>query len=101
VEHIAAGLDCVLDIDVQGALQVRQHMPEAILIFLEPPSLEELRTRLAKRGTEDPEEIERRLAGAEDEMSHASVYNHTLVNDRIDKTVARLTEIITAYRSKE
>ena len=99
--HVSDGVDCILDIDVQGALQVKGRMPEAVLIFLEPPSIEELRRRLQERGTESAEEIERRLAGAADEMSHASVYNHILVNVQIDETVAAIQEIIAAYHSKE
>jgi len=100
-EQVAAGVDCLLDIDVQGALQVRERMPEAVLIFLKPPSLEALRARLTQRGTEDPAEIERRLAAAADEMAHESVYNHILVNVTVDETVARINDILVAHRLKE
>jgi len=100
-KHTAAGIDCLLDIDTQGALQVRERMPEAILVFLKPPSLEALRERLIKRGTEDPVEIERRLAAATGEMAHESVYNHILVNVTVEETVARIESIIAAHRPEE
>ena len=100
-EHLRAGIDCILDIDVQGALQVRERMPEAVLIFLKPPSLETLRERLMRRGTESAAEIERRLACAADEIAHESVYNHILVNETIDETVARIEQILATYRPKE
>ena len=101
VEHVAAGVDCLLDIDVQGALQVHERMPEAVLVFLEPPSLEALRERLLHRGTENPVEIERRLAAAAGEMAHESVYNHILVNVTVDETVARIEDILAAHRLEE
>ena len=100
-DHVEAGIDCLLDIDVQGALQVHERMPEAVLIFLEPPSLEVLRERLIQRGTETPEEIERRLEGAAGEMAHESVYNNVLVNETVDETVARIESILAAHRLKE
>jgi len=99
--HVAAGVDCLLDIDVQGAEQVRERMPEAILIFLEPPSLEVLRERLINRGTESVMEIERRLAAAADEMAHKTVYNHILVNVTVDETVACIEDILAAQRLEE
>lgn len=99
--QVAAGVDCLLDIDVQGALQVHERMPEAVLIFLKPPSLEVLRERLTRRGTESAEEIERRLEGAAGEMAHESVYNYILVNETIDETVARIEALLAAHRPKE
>lgn len=100
-ERLSAGVDCLLDIDVQGAQQVRTSLPEAVLIFLEPPSLEVLRERLINRGTEDSDEIKRRLEGAAGEMAHKSVYNHILVNNTVDKTVAHIEALIAARRLKE
>lgn len=100
-EHTAAGIDCILDIDVQGALQVRDRLPEAVLIFLVPPSLEALRERLTTRGTETAAEIEQRLAGAEDEMARQNEYNYVLMNVTIDETVARIEDILATYRLKE
>ncbi|MCL2881343.1 MAG: guanylate kinase [Coriobacteriia bacterium] len=100
-EHITAGIDCLLDIDSQGALQVRSRMPEAILVFLEPPSLDVLRERLIQRGTEDPVEIERRLAAAAGEIACESVYNHILVNVTVEETVARIESLLAAHRLEE
>jgi guanylate kinase len=93
--HIDAGNPVVLEIEVQGARQVREAMPEAVQIFIEPPDGEALRDRLVGRGTDDPNEIARRLAVAEEELGAAGEFQYRVVNDRLDEAVARLVEIVT------
>ncbi|MET0158547.1 MAG: guanylate kinase, partial [Acidimicrobiales bacterium] len=86
--------DVVLEIDVQGAGQVRDRMPDAVLIFLTPPSLEELERRLRGRGTEDEDLIRRRLATAADELERRDRFDHVVVNDDLDRAVDEVTAII-------
>ena len=93
-EHwLAAGQDVVLDIDWQGARQVRKHAPEAVTIFIRPPSRAELERRLRARGSEDEAAIARRLAEADDEMARADEYDHQLVNDEFARALDELTAI--------
>jgi guanylate kinase len=84
----------VLEIEVQGARQVRAAMPEAVQVFIAPPSLEALRTRLIGRGTDDPEEVEQRLRVAEHELEAQAEFGHVVVNDRLDDALDRLTAIV-------
>ncbi len=88
-----AGQDVVLDIDWQGARQVRDRAPEAVTIFIRPPSRDELERRLRARGSEDESAIARRLAEADDEMARADEYDHQIVNDVFDRALDALTEI--------
>ena len=90
--------DVLLEIDVQGASQVKKKMPEAVMIFIQPPSFEELIRRLKKRGTEGPEELELRICNAREEMSHAGEYEHMIINDRVDKAAEDLIRIVKKYR---
>ena len=99
-KQLAKGRNVILDIDVQGALQVKTAMPEAIMIFLLPPSLGELRTRLEKRGTEDPEIIEKRLSKALDEIRLIGEYDYYVVNDDLERAVAEVKSIMTAEERK-
>jgi len=94
-DRLSAGRPVVLEIEVQGARQVREAMPEALQVFIAPPSLEELRTRLIARGTDDAEEVERRLRVAEGELAAQPEFRHVVVNDRLQEALARLTEIVT------
>jgi len=84
-----------LEIEVQGARQVRETMPEAVQIFIEPPDREALKDRLVGRGTDDPAAIARRLAVAEEELAAAGEFQYRVVNDRLDVAVARLVDIVT------
>jgi guanylate kinase len=93
--HLAEGRPVVLEIEVQGARQVRKAMPEAVQIFIEPPDEEALKDRLVGRGTDDPDAIARRLAVAESELAAADEFQYRVVNDRLDEAVARLVEIVT------
>jgi guanylate kinase len=91
-----AGHHVLLEIDVQGAAAVRQRVPDAVLIFLVPPSEEELARRLQARGTETAADLERRLAEAHREMEEAVRFDHVVVNDQVDRAVDELLAIIDA-----
>jgi guanylate kinase len=93
--HLDEGRAVVLEIEAQGARQVREAMPEAVQIFIEPPDGEALKDRLVGRGTDDADAIARRLAVAEDELRAADEFQYRVVNDRLDAAVARLVEIVT------
>jgi guanylate kinase len=93
-QRLADGVPVVLEIEVQGARQVRAAMPEAVQVFIAPPSLDALRTRLIGRGTDDAEEVERRLAVAEEELAAQPEFAHVVVNDRLEDALARLDEIV-------
>ncbi len=93
-EHLAAGDDVLLEIDVQGALKVRDVFPQAVLVFVKPPSPEELRRRLASRGTESPADLERRLAAAAEEEAQADRFDEVVVNDDVDRAVAQVAGIL-------
>ena len=94
------GKDVLLDIDTQGALQVKRNFPDAVLIFILPPSLKELERRLRKRGTDDEETIERRLRVAREEIKRARYYDYLIVNDELEVAYSRLKSIISAEKSK-
>ena len=96
LKRMARGRNIILDIDVQGALQVRKAMPGAVLIFILPPSLIELRKRLEGRGTESADKIERRLGEALNEIRLIGEYDYILVNDDIDTAVGKIKSIMTA-----
>ena len=87
------GVSVILEIDVQGAMQVKRRMPESVSVFILPPSFEELEHRLRGRGTETPEKIEKRLAVAKAEMARAPEYDYQIVNDDLEAAYARLREI--------
>ena len=97
-DEISLGRDVVLEIDVQGALQVRRAMPESVLIFVSPPSPEALAERLRRRRTESGEKIALRLENAKEEMRHVDEYNHVVVNDTVERASDELREIILSYR---
>ncbi len=99
-EARAQGLDVILKIEVQGGLQVRQRVPEAILIFVQAPSLEVLRERLTARATEPPEQVERRLRIAEQEMRVMPQYDYLITNDALDEAVDVLRAILIAERAR-
>ena len=87
--HIA-----ILDIDIQGALQIKRLHPEVTTVFIEPPSLEILGERLRRRGTETDEQITERLTLANEEMKHKAAYDYTIVNDTVQKALVELQNII-------
>jgi len=84
----------VLEIELQGARQVRQALPEAMQVFIKPPSLDALRTRLVGRGAEDEQQIARRLEVAERELAAEQEWKHVIVNDRLEEAVDQLAELV-------
>ena len=99
--NIQNGTSVLLEIDVQGGLAVREKYPDAILVFIEPPSLEELASRLFGRGTEDKETIELRLNNAVHEMELGRLYDKRIVNDDLDTAVSELAQVIESHISSE
>lgn len=96
-DRLSAGHSVVLEIDVQGAFAVRERCPNAVLVFVEPPSMEELERRLRRRGTEDEDSIRLRLANAHQEMELAARYDERIVNDDLDDAVKRMLALIDRY----
>ena len=97
-EAIARGEVVVLDIEVQGALQVKAHDPDALLVFLVPPSFDELERRLRNRGTEDEASLARRLARARDELATAEAFDVQVVNDDLETCVDEVLGLVRAAR---
>lgn len=95
-EQLDAGFDVILDIEIQGARQVHEKMPEAVMIFIAPPTLEELERRLVNRGTDTAEAIRGRLARARQEYAEADFYSYIIVNDDADAAAIEFASIITA-----
>jgi guanylate kinase len=98
-QRLAAGDDVLLEIDVQGALRVKELLPEAVLVFLTPPTFEELERRLRDRGTESPEELARRLGEARQELERAPDFDVVVVNDDLERAVGEVAGILTAFPS--
>ena len=92
--HVQAGECVLLEIDVQGAFQVREKIPEVKLIFIAPPSMEELESRLRGRATDSPEVIERRLKNAIEEMKAAEQYDYVIINDDLEKATTELVSVL-------
>jgi guanylate kinase len=92
------GADVLVEVDVQGARSVRERVPDAVLVFLQPPSEEELARRLRARGTEAGQALDRRLAEARRELAEASWFDHVVVNDRIEEATEAVLAIIDAAR---
>ncbi|MBR2520620.1 MAG: guanylate kinase [Oscillospiraceae bacterium] len=97
---VERGLTVVLDIEVQGAAQIKQKLPDSTLIFLTPTHLSELERRLIKRGTETPETVSRRLETAAKEIKQADRYDYIILNDDADTAASELDAIITASRCR-
>ncbi len=98
-EHLAAGDDVLLEIDVQGAMKVREQAPDAVLVFVAPPSEEVLRKRLVERGTDDEVQIARRLAAADRELELATAFDAVVVNDDLERAVDEVAAILEARRA--
>jgi guanylate kinase len=98
---LRAGTDVLLELDVQGAEQVRAKMPDAVLILLEPPTRDELERRLRSRGTEDEDGLAGRLAKADWELSRRSLFEHEVVNDQVERAAGEVAAIIEASRQAD
>ena len=97
---LAEGKDVLLEIEIQGALKVKQQFPEALLVFIVPPSAAELKNRLLSRGTESEDVIEKRLSRAAEEAEGMSSYDYILVNDTVEDCTARLHGLIQSQHYK-
>lgn len=93
-EGLSSGHDILLDIDVQGTIQILQHFPESITIFLLPPSMDALKNRLLLRGSDSESTIEQRLKNAQKEMEKKDIYRYVIVNDRLTIATEKLISII-------
>ena len=99
-KRLDAGIDVILEIEVQGALKVKEKCPEALMIFVIPPSVGELKRRLLKRGTETEEVINSRVARAAEEIPFAAKYDYIIVNDALEDAVSDFRAVIKAERLK-
>ena len=99
-EKIASGFDVLLEIDIQGALQVKDKYPVGVFIFIIPPSMDELKRRIIKRGTESAEAIYTRFQSAYHELTYLSQYSYVVVNDTVDEAVRRLEAIVLAEKCR-
>ena len=100
-DMLMQGKNVILEIEVQGALKVKDIMPEAVMIFVVPPSIKELRKRLLERGRENNEEIEKRIEAAKWEFSQSPKYNYVIVNDDLDSCVNKTLEIIKSENERQ
>lgn len=99
-QKLSDGMDVILDIEVQGARQVNEKMPDAVKVFIIPPSMGELKRRLESRGTDTARAIEARLIRARQEYKEADFYDYIIVNDDADKAAGELSAIMTAERCR-
>lgn len=99
-ERLGAGSDVLLELDVQGALKVRESFPDALLVFVRPPSRNDQRTRLEDRGHDAPEDLERRLAAADAEEAHIEVFDAVVVNDDVDRATTEIAGILDERRTR-
>lgn len=98
-QKLAAGFDVILEIEVQGAMQVKEKRPDAVMVFIAPPSFEELARRLRDRGTEDEEKVQKRLETAKKELESMNLFDHVVMNDEIERAVRELHDILDARRT--
>ena len=97
---LESGKDVILEIDIQGALKVKENTEEGVLIFILPPSMEELKARIIKRGSETPESLMKRFKSAYKEINFISRYNYAVVNDEVETAVDKLEAIICAEKCR-
>jgi guanylate kinase len=99
--QLKQGLDVLLDIDVQGGMQIRERLPDALLVFLLPPSMDELRRRLVNRATDSAEQIDVRLDNARQEIARARSYDYLIVNDDFEAAAEEVRAIVRAHRIRK
>ena len=99
-QQLAGGRDVVLEIEIQGARKVKERFPDTVLLFVSPPDAQELKRRLARRGTESPEVIESRLARAVEEAEGIEDYDYFVINDDLDTCVEHVHRIVECERSR-
>jgi guanylate kinase len=99
--RLAGGRSVVLEIEVQGARQIRETMPDAVQVFIAPPSPEDLRRRLEGRGTDSPEQIASRLAVAARELEARDEFGHVIVNDDAERAAAELSDLVRSERARD
>ena len=97
-EKLNEGMDVILEIDVNGAMNVKKRVPELVSVFITPPSMSVLKKRLEGRGTETPEQIERRFGKAKEEISHVPEYDYVVINDDLEKAVEDVECILRALK---
>ena len=100
LDKLNQGIDVVLEIEIQGALKVKELVPDAIFIFILPPSMDELRKRLVKRGTDSKEKILSRFKRAYQEINEVTKYNYVVINDDIEKAVNKVNSILLSERCR-
>jgi guanylate kinase len=96
-KNLAAGKHVILNIDVQGAIKIRESYPDAVMIFIAPPSFEELEARIRKRNMDSEDSLRHRLDNAKKELSYKNQYRHSIVNDNLPDAIAELDEIFCDY----
>lgn len=99
-EKLNEGKDVILEIEIQGALKVKELVPDAIFIFILPPSMDELRNRLVKRGTDSIDKILARFKTAYHEINEVTKYNYVVINDEVDKAVSKVQAILLSERCR-
>lgn len=99
-ERLNTGKDVILEIDIQGALKVKDRYPEGVFIFIMPPSMGELKNRIKKRGSETEESLLKRFKAAFDEINYVSRYNYVVMNDIVETAVSKLESIIAAEKCR-
>lgn len=99
-QQLDSGRDVVLEIDIQGAMQIKKKFPQGVFIYVVPPSLEELADRIYKRGTDSQETIKKRLSCASIELASAFNYHYVIVNDSVEAAVTKVEAIVTAERCR-
>lgn len=97
-EQLESGRDVLLEIDIQGALQIKKRFPEGVFVFIVPPSLDELSARIYKRGTDSEDVIKRRMASAASELTYAAEYDYIIINDIAEKAAQKVLTIMEAER---
>lgn len=99
-EMLNAGKNVILEIDIQGALKVKENCEDGVFIFILPPSMEELKNRIINRGSETPESLMRRFTSAYQEINYISKYNYGVINDTVEKAVEKIENILSAEKCR-